>query len=268
MLKNVSMVTKIVAGFVILLVILCGIAVIGYNSLSNSNDGFSAYRNLARDTNLAGRIQANILKARLNVKDFIATSDDDDIKQVNKWVNTIKEFVKEGEKEILNSKRAAMIVEISKKIIEYDDSFNNVFKLKNECESLTKEILNVKGAEIVKKLEDILLASEKDKDFAIYSDVANAIKNFLLVRLSANKFFKSNYKEDLDSSNVSLLHFKERLDEVGKELKTSEGLRIYSDIVASMEEYKKTFSVISANQLKFMDIIENTLNKLGPEIAD
>ncbi|WP_298967228.1 hypothetical protein, partial [uncultured Roseibium sp.] len=48
----------------------------GYFGLSNSETTFSEYRGLARDTNLVGRLQANVLMTRLGVKDFVIKSDE------------------------------------------------------------------------------------------------------------------------------------------------------------------------------------------------
>ena len=73
MFKNMKVSTMLATGFGIVLTITIIISVISFIGLGTAVDGFKDYRGLARDTNLAGRVQANMLMVRLYVKDFFKT---------------------------------------------------------------------------------------------------------------------------------------------------------------------------------------------------
>ena len=68
-----------------LLALLLILAAVSLWTIENSSIGFTQYRGLARDTNLAGRLQANMLMVRMNVKDFIITGSEKDLEQYDEY---------------------------------------------------------------------------------------------------------------------------------------------------------------------------------------
>ena len=75
--NNMSVASKIRTGFGIVIGLLIIIAAVGSFSLSNACSGFTIYRDVARSTNLMGRIQANLLEARMEVKNYLITGTDE-----------------------------------------------------------------------------------------------------------------------------------------------------------------------------------------------
>ncbi|THB63325.1 MAG: methyl-accepting chemotaxis protein, partial [Desulfovibrio sp.] len=71
--KNWSIGWKLTSGFGVVLVLLMVSGGVAFYYLSENLASFSEYRGLARDTNLMGRVQANLLMVRMNVKDFLIT---------------------------------------------------------------------------------------------------------------------------------------------------------------------------------------------------
>ncbi|MBF0383500.1 MAG: methyl-accepting chemotaxis protein, partial [Magnetococcales bacterium] len=71
--KNLKVSSVMALGFGIAIVLLLIVSGVAYNGLGEAVSGFTNYRGLARDTNLAGRLQANMLMVRMNVKDFNIT---------------------------------------------------------------------------------------------------------------------------------------------------------------------------------------------------
>jgi methyl-accepting chemotaxis protein len=58
------------------------VAIVGITSLNKAKVGFRDYRSLAQQTNEAGRVQANLLTARLHVKNYVINSSQTSIDQV------------------------------------------------------------------------------------------------------------------------------------------------------------------------------------------
>lgn len=81
MISRLKLNTQLYVSFGLILLLLGVISVtsvVGFNSI---NDGFIEYRGLARHTNLAGRLQANMLTMRLAVLNYINTQSDNSITQ-------------------------------------------------------------------------------------------------------------------------------------------------------------------------------------------
>ena len=106
MFKNMKIGTKIILGFSSVLILLVVVGIIAYRSLDGASTGFGQYREMARDTNLAGRIQANMLMVRMNVKDYLITGSETDIKEFEKYWDKMEEFIAEAKKEIIKPELA------------------------------------------------------------------------------------------------------------------------------------------------------------------
>ncbi|MCG8568662.1 MAG: methyl-accepting chemotaxis protein, partial [Spirochaetes bacterium] len=101
--------TKITAGFAVVVVLLLIISCVGIFMLRVASNGFTEYRGLARDTNLSGRLQANMLMVRMNVKDYIITGSQKDLDQYSEYWDKMSEFMEEAQIEIQKPERAELI---------------------------------------------------------------------------------------------------------------------------------------------------------------
>ena len=77
MFNNLSLSKKLSFGFGIVLLLLGVTALIGINALSTASSGFGDYRGLARGTNNAGRVQANLLSMRLAALNYYNTGNEE-----------------------------------------------------------------------------------------------------------------------------------------------------------------------------------------------
>ena len=85
MFKNLRLGSKIGLGFGIVLLLLSVVLTTSIFALQKADNGISDYRGLARDTNLAGKLQANMLMVQMNVKNFLITKDNNDLEKYNNY---------------------------------------------------------------------------------------------------------------------------------------------------------------------------------------
>lgn len=100
MVKNLTVGKKIGLGFSAVLVLLVIVGGIAKFSLEQANEGFMSYRALARDANLAGRVQANMIESRFEVKDYLLTSKEEDLKKFEERWKKVQEFIEEAKKRL------------------------------------------------------------------------------------------------------------------------------------------------------------------------
>ncbi|CCO60615.1 hypothetical protein VIBNI_B0829 [Vibrio nigripulchritudo] len=81
---------KLIAAFGAVLITLAVIGLTSYLALTTASDGFKNYRELARDSNLAGILQSNMLMVRMNVKDFLLTGSQKDINQYDDYFKEVR----------------------------------------------------------------------------------------------------------------------------------------------------------------------------------
>ena len=117
---------KIALGFAVVVLLMIAVVVVSVIQMSAAADGFAEYRGLARDTNLAGRLQANMLMVRMNVKDFLITGSEKDREEYESYYDIMMGFLKEAQSEIQDPKRAALIDEVSAEVEDYNTGFQTV----------------------------------------------------------------------------------------------------------------------------------------------
>ena len=76
---------RVLLGFLVMFGLLLLVAGFSYYIIDSSSNTFTNYREMARDANLAGRVQANMLMVRMNVKDFIITGSNKDLKEYSDY---------------------------------------------------------------------------------------------------------------------------------------------------------------------------------------
>ena len=183
MFNNLKIGGKISLGFVSVLILLAAVAGIGYWALNGAADGFTEYREMARDSNLSGRLQANMLMVRMNVKDFIITGSDKDQQEYNDYKQRMTGFLEEAKREINDPGRAAKIQLVDSAFKEYDTAFGQVVVFRDQRNQVVSEILDMRGPFMEKTLTEIMGSAERDKDTRAAFQAGLAMKHLLLGRL-------------------------------------------------------------------------------------
>ena len=100
---------KLITAFAVIAILVAILA--GYSNfgVSKSADGFTSYREMAKDSVLAGRVQANMLMVRMNVKDYLKTPIQKEIDEFEGYYKKTSGFVNEALTEIQKPTRAPMV---------------------------------------------------------------------------------------------------------------------------------------------------------------
>lgn len=117
---------QITVGFSVLVILLMGIALFARSGLLTSRDGFVAYRELARDSLLLSRLQANFLEMRIATKEFQETRDSAKVSEYEERLARVLEFVAQAKVEIANPERARLIREIDIGVGQHSAGFKEL----------------------------------------------------------------------------------------------------------------------------------------------
>ena len=268
MIKEMSLVKKLGFGFSSILVLLVIVGTLSFVTINNASDDFRHYRALARDTNLMGRLQANMLMVRMNVKDFIITGSDQDRQQYAEYLKKTERFGRQAQEEIQNPERARMVDRAVDAMSEYKAGFAKIEEALVVRNSLVKDILEVKGEILITRLERILDSAEKDGDMsaAYYSSLA--LKDFLVARLFASKFLNDNVQAYVDRANAELSSMKKNMNILDRELQNPQRRQWLSEVVDAQNVYQANLAKLVTVIFDRNKVISGTLDRLGPEIAE
>ena len=266
MFKNLLLGKKIGIGFGTVLALMLVVAAVGYKSLGTAGNGFAQYRHTARVTNLVGRIQANMLTMRLDVKNYIQTSDKKALEGMKERFKATEGFVSEADNLITDDKRKAMIEKIDKETQEYDEYFDEVVELLSVRDEHV-QALNTVGPEVEKNMTSIMQTAERDGDALAAYNSGLALRSLLLTRLYMMKFLDTNSQADLERTHQEMKTLEEAFSTLDRQLKNSERRARLSEAKKYALEYKENMDEAANAILERNDIVTGKLDVLGPSVA-
>lgn len=264
-----KMKTKIISGFSIVVILIITIGVVSMVQFEASSNGFIEYRVLARDTNLAGRLQANMLMVRMNVKNFIITGSEKDYISYHEYLSKMNEFLQEAHDNIKKPERQNLIDNIDKTVTLYEEAFENIYIMKSDYDNELNTYLNVKGVFLEDTLTDILISAEDDGDMSAAFYTSLSLKHLLLARIYVMKFIYDSYNMSaIDRVVEEFAKMQNNLDLLDHELENPERRKLLEEVISSKNIYMDHFDNLVEIIEKRKNIIDNTLDIQGPEIAN
>lgn len=100
MFKKMTLSMQISGGYALVLLLLLVISLAAYFGLNKAIEGFNDYRTLARDANMAGRIQANMLTIQIQAYDYIFQNKESAYKQFNDRNATVNDVIQKAMTEV------------------------------------------------------------------------------------------------------------------------------------------------------------------------
>lgn len=162
MFRKISLRQRMLWGFGIILILLGIVSAVSLIEMRGTVRNFTLYREMARDTNLAGRLQANMLMVRMNFKDFLITGSQKDIDEYNQYRERMLGFLNEAKIEITRENRAKKIAAVDSVVGTYDNAFQQVVIFRHQRDDWVKNILDVEGPRMENWLTEILETAKAD----------------------------------------------------------------------------------------------------------
>ncbi|HEB50605.1 MAG TPA: methyl-accepting chemotaxis protein [Desulfobulbus sp.] len=259
--------TKLIGGFAIVLLLLVIISLTAYTALEKSSKGFTTYRKMARDTNLVGQLQANMLMVRMEVKSFIISGREENKKQYHAYFAKMMEFLETAKKEIRDPERARQIASIGAKIREYDKGFKAVIAIKKERNRIVYDILGHDGKQMEQMLTSIMTTANQDNDIIAAYGAGLALRNLLLARVYVLKFLDDNKPEHVTRVESEFTGMENRLKKLDRDLQDPGRRKLLAEIWKKHREYKENFKKVVRLIQRRNTIITGTLDRIGPKVA-
>lgn len=123
---DLKIASKVYLGFGLLVFLLILMGGVGVRGLQQSGDHISTYRSYARNTNAAAHIDANLLSARLGVKDFVISGSDQAIQTVEERAAKTQALISEARKLDMPEEQTAQLEEVDRELKDYAATFKEV----------------------------------------------------------------------------------------------------------------------------------------------
>ena len=280
--------SKIYLGFGSVLVVLGVIAGAGVYSNLTNEASFADYRESARQTNEAGRIQANMLEARLAFRKFRAEPTDELKQDVTTRLATTKASVDTMLSYKLTDAAKTTVSSFHGFVDTYAQGFDKVVSLQTQREQLVDGTLDTLGPKMAEELETItesIAASGNVETVAALERVKYEISS---LRLGTNKFLLNNSDAAFENAKTFAETAREEvakikasstdaavtatLDTLATELATYEtAIQSLHDVIKSRNQVINESMNVAGDQLSTsveqlkLDL-KKTQDTLGPQI--
>ncbi|KGY12542.1 chemotaxis protein [Vibrio tubiashii] len=254
-------------GFGVILGLILVISVVASVRFYQSSDGFNTYRGLALTSVSTGRVQANILEARLAALKYINNHDQANIAELERRIATTVELIEAVLKSHIDEGNKAEFYAIEKQLDQYQQGFNQVIELVNQRNQLVKDQLDPAGLAMRQSVTKIMNQSATEDDLEVAISAGMLQQHLLLARLYASKFLTSNSADDSARAEQEFTLIKEKATVVENQLMSATQLLNLKSFSQSFEQYQSTFKQVVDTINARNDIISSTLDVTGASAA-
>ncbi|TDO96966.1 HAMP domain-containing methyl-accepting chemotaxis protein [Marinomonas balearica] len=266
-LSNLTLNKQLRVSFLFLLILTMCVSFFGVYGLYQTDKGFNSYRSLAIETNLAGRMQANLLYARISVIKYFSDQDPQIVNQYNKRMDNLNRFFDDAAEIVVDERRVQLTTESKTLLTQYDDAFGEVRRLIKSRNEIVNQKLNVVGASLTAEFGKFLgkVREEGDPKKLL---IAIELEDYLYAgRLSVIKYLVSNQTSDIELARLNLSDkLKPGLSHLtGSYPEFSDDI---SQVEALLTKYLVSLEEINDTITRRNRIIDSELNVIGAKIAD
>lgn len=258
---------QLVCGFGILITLLLALSISSFFRFSMTLDGFVEYRGLAVVNVASGRIQANILEARLAANKYIKKQSEELKLSINSRANTALELIDKVLESEANSERIRRFKEIRAGIVNYKKGFVQVDLLLSERHKIVQDKLDPNGLSMRESLTEIAQTAYSDNDLeaAFYSGKLQ--ESVLLARLFVTKYLVSNDFDDRERALLEFANIESRAQELIDKIQNPQRISLYQSFERSFSLYQTAFIDVSEVIEKRNVLVAETLDVVGRESA-
>ena len=267
LLKNIKIAPKVFGGFGIVIVLVAVVSVIGELGLKDSADNFQRYREIARQTNQAGRVQANLLEARLAVKNFIIEPSEQTVATVKERAQKTLDFTHELNGMMTVPELKEVVDRADEEIVAYLKAFDEVTVLQAKRNELVLGTLDKIGPQMERNLTAIMKSAYDDNDAEAAFRAGMTQRTLLLMRLYATKFLVTNDKPSFERVIAESAAMKDLSAVLLDNLQNPTRRKLATEFIQMHETYETAFRGVNDTILARNGIISGTLDRIGPQVA-
>jgi methyl-accepting chemotaxis protein len=180
-LKKITVRQKVFGGFGIVLVLLLMVAFVGVFSLRSADENFTRYRQIALQSLQAGRVQANLLEARLAVFEYVKNGSPQAAEHVRERLKSTHEYSVELAGLLIKPARLAVAKDSSEAIRMYTENFAKLIGTSDavDRDRLFAEKMSATGSKIAADMEQLKLDIKSEQD-ALGPHAEKAIGNAVI----------------------------------------------------------------------------------------
>ncbi|ODB43923.1 chemotaxis protein [Pseudoalteromonas sp. BMB] len=268
MLSKLRLSQQLSTSFGVMIVLMVALSSVAYIGLNGGYSNFVEYRSLARASNLASTLEANLLSLRINVLNYLKQQSKDDIEQFEQKVKLLHDALAEA-KEALNQKESKQLIGKSETaLVTYETAFREIMALYGRRNTVVHDGLDKIGPQMRKNISQLIESSIDMSDFEGLAAATHMQEKLLLGRLFVTKFLVSNQLDDYNRAMDELKQEKMFLTQSKSRFMNENAKNLLFDIEQSGERYLDGVREVQDIITERNRLITEVLNINGQNIAE
>ncbi|AUJ68565.1 methyl-accepting chemotaxis protein [Pseudoalteromonas sp. NC201] len=268
MLSKLRLSQQLSTSFGVMIVLMVALSSVAYVGLNGGYSNFVEYRSLARASNLASTLEANLLSLRINVLNYLKQQSKDDIEQFEQKVRLLHDELAEA-KEALSQKESKQLIEKSETaLVTYETAFREIMALYGRRNTVVHDGLDKIGPQMRKNISQLIESSIDMSDFEGLAAATHMQEKLLLGRLFVTKFLVSNQLNDYNRAMDELKQEKMFLTQSKSRFMNENAKNLLLDIEQSGERYLDGVREVQDIITERNRLITEVLNINGQNIAE
>jgi methyl-accepting chemotaxis protein len=265
-LKRTGIAGKIGLGFASVLALLVVVAGAGYLALNEAADGFEQYRDFARESNLAGKLQADMLMVRMSMKDYLLTGSQEDLQQYNDYLSDAQGFLAQADESVTDETRQAIVARIAEGIDSYAQGFDRLIDEQKTREAAYSVV--VESGDILLRSLNAAINEAGEQDNETLGLRAHAALNDLMkARFHGMKFIDEERPESRQAFNSELDQLAASYAQL---LEAAEASAVAPQLQAAADaipRYRQQLNAVSDSIERRTSLVNAKMDVIGPQIA-
>ncbi|MDO6427321.1 methyl-accepting chemotaxis protein [Thalassotalea sp. 1_MG-2023] len=267
--RNMKVMTKALLApslILVLMVVLLILTILSLDQVKRDITGIT--EDLAPDSNTASLILEQVYNKRLQVKQYLQTSNESAVTKFKAANNELEKHLNQANANITNPQRAQIINTLISLNKEYQQAFyNTVVKQMQVRHDIVNQNLDVNGPEIESKLSQIMLSAFEDSDAESAYLAGDTLRSLLLVRLYVFKYLMNNNQSDKMRVFDELKATTNNAETLKATLSNNQRRTLLAQAETQMASYQEGFTQLVQAIETRNQAVTNVLDVKGPEMA-
>jgi methyl-accepting chemotaxis protein len=269
-LKNLKVGTKIITGYLIILVLMAivgGVAIIRLNSINQTVDYLAG--NLAGDQHLIDTVSAKMWTLRFLVNRYTNLKDPTDLAEYHLQMNNLQNMMNEFDQDVVQGEQGQRINQIKTDLESYQTGFDEVVELISQRSDIQANILDVQGPLAENKLNLLRnnASSFAKNDSLAGNYSADAQRVLLSMRLNAFKYLEAGDTHWLTKFDEDYQQLQKTFTRLESELDSSQQ-SLAKQAQTAADTYATSFTDLQAGYARQNEIMKTILPGLGDSITE
>ena len=266
--RNLSIRTRIGAGFGLVLVLLVAAGITAFIGFSGISGAIRDYRHVAESGTRMQRVERNVVDLLRNGLIVVTSGNEEAYERARALAKAIQddvETVQAATESENHRKLMDQMLEINRL---YGEAFDKVFQLRKSREGVMTAEAEPVAASALRDMAEVVESATKNEDFRGANLVRKAQEQFLLARTSLMQLLADNSMKHAKAAEAHVAEFVKQAAEAGAALKSTDDQTTLELAVVMIDSYANTVQKIASTSQEMDRALNGAMANAAADLAN